>query len=315
MSGLILTHSKRLILPNVYYRKFPTQAIKSVIGDNCKIITQKRTKEVLPNDRVVVLVEYQTVDFDSFVIYRIERPRLTNVGSDFVVSRYVYEAETNEPVNVEIKMYKPVISPFNKTVDEAYVLINTLTKRGNDLNQEYNYFGVQIRQYTNVLHSYISIFNFGKKPHDTVIGRDTQTYIPQDIPLNKYLEGLDTVPKPKIEIKNYLDMTSVATNDINSRMDSESFKKNINETCVLKNFKVPNKDFGYIIDLSEYTMKQIREMLTELHSGIIMLYNRRALGTVYYIPSDIHLIDVDNVMYVFEKDLKNVKFLYDMTKK
>ena len=315
MSGLILSHSKRLVLPNVYYRKFPNQAIRSVIGDNCRIISHKRTKEVLPNDRIVVLVEYESIDFDSFVIYRIAKPRLTNVGSDFVVSNHVYEAETNEPINVEIKMYKPVVTPFNKTIDECYILINTLTKKGTDTQPDYNYFGVQIRQYTNVLHSYISIFNFGKIIRDANYNRVTQTYIPQDIPLKKYLEGINTVPKPKIEIKNYLDMTSVATNDINSRMDSESFKKNINESCVLKNFNVPNKDFGYIIDLSDYTMTEIRKMLTELHSGIIMLYNKRALGTVYYIPSDIHIIDVDNVMYVFEKDLKNIKFLQDASKK
>jgi hypothetical protein len=325
-------HFKQFVFPANYYNKNPIEAITSVVGTNAEIISIKRHKLILPNNRVLIDVKYKSIDFDTFTIYLCDNPKLVSIGSNYMISINNTDIRTGEKVNIPIKIFKPVLSSLNNDLTKCFIKINTLiadNSQNNERNNILHYYGIQIKDPHDILHDYCSMFKFNK---DTNLLKE----ISSEIELKKYVTTFDQLTKfidlvntkdfplklgtvnKEEQIKAYEDLTTVASLDPNSRKDIEYFKLKLetrsflelsedsNNNEIIYKTILKNKNIAYHIDFKNVTPKTLKDFISKLKTGVIILMKKRYYTSLIYIRDETKIINVNEFYTILEKDLSNI---------
>lgn len=329
---LKLRHVKKCVFPYNFFKTGEEDVIKGVIGQDANIVSIYKHDFILPNNRVVIEVEYESIDFDSFIVYKGVNPKYMNVGSSHVVITESTDIINNIKHTVPVKLHKIVTSPLNDNVNYCYYTIKTLVDSKN--KSDFSYYGVQLKSPKQVLHNFSSIFDYGPQlyvfdensndmSYTKLINNEVYRYIPlldQNTMFKNILGDCIDEYNYDDEYRNYSDLTTVVSNDPNSKNDVEYYKKPYNKDsyiCVT-NSDV-NDDFkkikdkmcntnvqAYTIDFKDITPSDLRRMIKQLQTGIILLHSKRAYSTLIYLPDKIHRMNVDGICNVIEKDLVSV---------
>ena len=139
---LKLRHVKQCVFPYNYFKTGEESVVRGIIGNDADIIGIYKKNTILPNNRVIVVVEYDSIDFDSFIIYKAVNPKSVHTGSNYVVVNDNTDIVNNIKNNVPVKLYKISTSELNSSLDYCYFTIRTLVEE--KYKTEFNYYGKQL---------------------------------------------------------------------------------------------------------------------------------------------------------------------------
>ena len=329
---LKLRHVKQCVFPYNYFKTGEESVVRGIIGNDADIIGIYKKNTILPNNRVIVVVEYDSIDFDSFIIYKAVNPKSVHTGSNYIVVNDNTDIVNNIKNNVPVKLYKISTSELNSTLDYCYFTIRTLVEE--KYKTEFNYYGTQLKTLKSVLHNYSSLFDFGPQlkmldndEYHRFTKNDVHDYNPvfslDDIANKTYKELLgDLVDNYDLQtdLVAYQQLTLVVGRDPNSKNDIECYKKTLDKESYVK---LTEKDIGEnyktfrtkafnnitkacVVDFRDLTPKQLHEFLKTMRTGLVILHGKRCYTTLIYIPDYINRLDANSTINVIDRDLYNV---------
>lgn len=290
--------TKELVVPSYIYYKDPTQAVKSLLGNDVEIISTKVNHIILHNGYISVCVNYKALDFNSFKLYKILETKLLTVNTNTYVATKIQDTITNEIITTPVKL-----GVKGNSFKYIYIIyINTLN--------QISYGGVNIKSKHDVFHSYSSLFD---SKYLSYHGTSIPKLVKDNEPLNKLLE---------YKSKNILENDIKSLNNLLTKNNNYSKTVYTLNSSDLKGIKYKsleelNKEFetkskvSGLIDLSQYSLNDLLKLLLN-KKGNIILSNQRDNPFMCYISLDnnYHLLTenvLNNLITVVSYDAFNFK--------
>lgn len=279
--------SKNIIVPTSIYQSGIYSAVRSILGNDIEIIDVKESDLILPNNNVLICVEYNTFDFDNFRLYKIIKTRRLSQLSDKYVADEIIDTITNEVIKIKVMVN------FN-TTEEKYILLKSYISPMPDILL----YGKEINT-TNVFHSYCSIF-------------DTQYFTYHGTNVQLLLEPTDSKTKFKSLIKKSVNPPNVGIeleclrNFI--KFNGNNFNNIVYDISYL-NLKSLNE--SNLVDISELTPNDLYALIGT--TGILLISeNRHYPFVVCKIDNDDAVLTestIINLLAVIEYDCYNYNLL------
>lgn len=275
--------SKTISLPSKIFYADNYGSIKSILGND--IFIEKYTKNdiLLPNNYVLINVEYQQIDFSSFEIYQVSNPKKMNLNSN----KYVVEIK-----NGDKKYYVKVMKPNeNKFWIKLYAcrVEEPLFEEKNEMFSplSIHYFGLQIKNPREILHNFCTLFgNEIFTYHGTKLTYNYNKCF--NFYENKIPNELVSVDAKK-ETEAFKNINAIKKGEVNSYYNTSWFKKfdliNVLPTIEVKDkedYKQIIKEGVYIIKFNQLTPSDLEELLLKLKYGFVVLTNERSLFSLLY---------------------------------
>lgn len=311
---------KRLVIPSSEFNKDEYSAIRSVLGNDVFIKSYTKNDIVLPNGQLIIDVEFEQIDFNSFKIYKVSNAKQLNVNSDKYIVEFTHE---NNPVYV--KLIKPKLS---KESDGFYIRLYSCKQEtpyeSEKLNQLYDpltihYYGLQVLDYTDIQHDFCSIFGNSKLSYH---GTQLETKLD-----NNFKNVIGKIPKEiinvdtKKEMKAFTELNTITKDYVSNYYNISCFKKSdlINEMKVVtpkdeNDYKEIQKYSNCIVDFRELNRFTLGKLLSNLHFGFIILTNTRSPTTMIYFNDKDYVLEDKMINYTVLTiclDLENVIEFYE----
>jgi hypothetical protein len=141
------TMNRNIVLPGSFYELNPVTAIKSILGNDVKIIEYKKLPVILTHSNVLVHVEYTYLDLDPFKLFKINSTKqLANNQQKYVTN---IDGHT-------------ILFTNNNNNQPFWTKLRNIKENGYQMNAgefEYNiyYYGSIIRSQQDIQNSYCSI--------------------------------------------------------------------------------------------------------------------------------------------------------------
>ena len=221
---------KRLIIPSTEFNRDEYSAIRSVLGNDVFIRSYTKNDIILPNGQLIIDVEFEQIDFNSFKIYKVSNAKQLNVNSDKYIVEFMYN---DNPIYV--KLIKPKL---NNESDSFYIRLYSCKQEvpfeSEKRNQLYeplsiHYYGLQILDYSDIQHDFCSLFGNSKLSYH---GTQLETKLD-----NIFKNVINKIPKeiinvdPKKEMKAFTELNTISKDYVNNYYNISCFKKSdlINE--------------------------------------------------------------------------------------
>ena len=277
---------KRIAIPSTEFQKNELQSIFSILGNDVFIHNYTKIPLLLSNGFLLVDVEYEQIDFNTFELYLVSNAKQLNVNSD----KYV--------VTVNGK-YVKILKP---TKDKFYIKIfatNLDVAEENDI--QIHYYGLEIKKPKDIMHNFCSIFGTNKLSYH---GTKLTTKI------EKYINPLKTKINPLEETLNFKNINVINKDYTNSYINLASFKINdlFNNLEVIKITQYPKKTC--IIDFEGNTPDELKKYLLSLKKGYIILLDKRNPTSLIYVSDTINDLTEHQINYTLLTiglDLENLE--------
>lgn len=314
---------KRLIIPSTEFNKDEYSAIRSVLGNDVFIKSYTKNDIILPNGQLIVDVEFEQIDFNSFKIYKVSNAKQLNVNSD----KYIVEFKRDN-ISDETPVYVKLIKPkLNNDSDSFYIRLYSCKQEvpyeSEKKNQLYeplaiHYYGLQVLDHSDIQHDFCSIFGNSKLSYH---GTQLETKLD-----NNFKNVINKIPNeiikvdPKKEMKAFTELNTITKDYVNNYYNISCFKKSdlINEMKVIvpkdeNDYKEILKYKNCIIDFRELNRYSLGKLLSNLHFGFVILTNIRSPTTMIYFNDKDYLLEDKMINYTVLTvclDLENVIEFY-----
>lgn len=281
----------QLAIPVAIYQKDEIVSIRAILGNDVEIISHSRNDVILPNDCYLVNVEYDHIDFSPFDLYLIPSVKRLNTNSD----KYV--------AVVEGKFIKLML---DVPKENFWVRIYACKQEEVQENIQINYYGLEITEMSDVLHSYCSIFGSSLLSyHGTTISHKLNMNEPFSKQLTKKY-SIDTAA----ETEAFKQLRSVSHDYVNAFYDITYFRNSdINQLNICGIEDNITAD-SVIFDISKYSPSELLVKFMNLQTGIFILTNERSspLSVIYVQNPDYELSKnvVENLITTICLDIENV---------
>lgn len=317
---MITKLQKRLTIPSTEFNKDEYSAIRSVLGNDVFIKSYTKNDVILPNGQLLIDVEYEQIDFNTFKIYKVSNAKQLNVNSDKYVVEFMHE---NNPIYV--KLIKPKINNPN---DEFYIKLYSCKQEtpfeSEKLNPLYDplsihYYGLQIMDYTDIQHDFCSIFGSEKLSYH---GTKLETKLD-----NQFKNVIGKIPKEitdvsaKKEMEAFKNLNTISKDYLNNYYNMSCFKKAdlVNEMKIVtpkdeNDYKEILKLNNCIIDFRELNRFTLGKLLSNLKFGFIILTNLRSPTTLIYFNNKDYVLENKMINYTILTiclDLENAIEFYN----
>lgn len=310
---------KRLIIPSVEFNKDEYSAIRSILGNDVFIKSYTKNDIILPNGQLIVDVEFEQIDFNTFKIYKVSNAKQLNINSDKYIVEFMHE---NNPIYV--KLIKPNIE--NPT-DEFYIKLYSCKQEtpyeSEKINQLYepltiHYYGLQVNDYSDIQHDYCSIFGSDKLSYH---GTKLETKLDNNFKnvINKLPKNITDID-PKKEMKAFVELNTISKDYVNNYYNMSCFKKSdlVNEMKIItpkdeNDYKEILKYNNCIIDFRELNRFTLGKLLSNLKFGFVILTNIRSPTSMIYFNDKDYVMEDKMINYTILTiclDLENVIEFY-----
>lgn len=316
---MITRLQKRLIIPSVEFNKDEYSAIRSILGNDVFIKSYTKNDIILSNDQLIIDVEYEQIDFNTFEIYKVSNAKQLNVNSD----KYIVEFKHNdEPIYV--KLIKPKLS---KPDDSFYIKLYSCKQETplefEKINPLYSpltihYYGLQINDYQDIQHDYCSIFGSDRLSYH---GSKLTTKLDNQFKniINNIPTEITTV-NSKRELLAFTELNTISKDYVTNYYNMSCFKKAdlVNEMKIItpkneNDITEILKQQSCIIDFRELNRFTLGKLLSNLHFGFIILTNSRSPTTLIYFNNKDYVLENKMINYSILTiclDLENVIKFY-----
>lgn len=316
---MITRLQKRLIIPSVEFNKDEYSAIRSILGNDVFIKSYTKNDIILSNDQLIIDVEYEQIDFNTFDIYKVSNAKQMNVNSD----KYIVEFKHNdEPIYV--KLIKPKLS---KPDDSFYIKLYSCKQETplefEKINPLYDpltihYYGLQINDYQDIQHDYCSIFGSDRLSYH---GSKLTTKLD-----NQFKNIINNIPieittvNSKRELLAFTELNTISKDYVTNYYNMSCFKKAdlVNEMKIItpkneNDITEILKQQSCIVDFRELNRFTLGKLLSNLHFGFIILTNSRSPTTLIYFNNKDYVLENKMINYSILTiclDLENVIKFY-----
>jgi len=275
-----------LELPSSVYYADTYAAVRSILGNDVEIVSLSPKPLILPDNQVLVDVEYIALDFNSFIIYKVLETKILNNMSSKVIVTKLYD-----PIN-KSEISELVLSLNGKINSGDYISLHYMSNANyrnkiinevkNDDSIENNKKQSQIIKYyytlvtkSSLLKSYCSVIDTSFLSYHGSTIQHTPLYdevIKEQIPNTSEIE----------KIKEYLNSQNILLPSNNF-----SFSKNTTIKINERNIKSINfKDFESQMNFDNSNSKHSSDKTDE-----------NSLNSSENISQNIYIINLDNCKY------------------
>ena len=145
--GIKEIQTKNIEIPSRIFYANPDAAIKSILGDDIEIIKVDENHILLPNQRILVNVQYKSFDFNNFELFEITSSKRLSQLSDKYISDEIKNVRTQKIIKLKVMVN------FNENENKKHYI----TLKNYD-SIDYSLFGKEIT-FDNVFHAYCSVFD------------------------------------------------------------------------------------------------------------------------------------------------------------
>lgn len=300
-------HSRNITLPsNIYYTN-PYSAVRSILGNDVEIINIEESDIILPNDSILLKVDYKMIDFNSFKLYKVVETKALSQQSNKKISTVLVDTITNEQLT-DRNIMVMTTNTSNFYVFLKYSTISNSTQPSNNIT---SYYGLEVSTPNAVLHSYCSIFDSNYLSYH---GNDIPAILKDNERFNKYNIKIDA--SVEFETQNYKQLTKIKNNNFTSTCYDISYLKDVD--------KINTYNMVEFNDANFKTLKQptllnlINAKVSDLNNlknnkGIIIVSQfRQSPFVILFIPSDSEIITdstLSNLRTVLDYDIFNYNLL------
>ena len=300
---------KTIIISASLYYANPQETIHSVLGNDIEIISIKESNVILSDGEILVTVEYKSLDFNNFILYKVIETKSLSLSSSKIIATKLINTIDNTELNDLV-----IVNDQVKNVKYPYIFINYIGIQ-NASKDSIKYFGTFITSPENVLKSYCS-----------VIDTEYLSYHGTTLTHTKDFEKM-IIPKFKLdaakESEAYFNLNSVLSNKftnttfslghILTRFGLTSSSIDILDVVELKNLSKSSINKPVILSISGVKIDDIRKELLNKRAIIVISKFRINPYAVIYIPSDADVLrseNIESMLLVLDYDNYN----YNMVK-
>ena len=307
-----MTSEIELRFPSSIYYADPYAAIRSVLGNDVEILNFKESNVVLPDNTILINVEYSAIDFDSFKLWKVEETKITSNSTQKVVATKLKDTITSELTDKIV-----VISNYSAKSNLIFIkYLDRINLSGN--NGSIKYYGFAPQTKSEVLHSYCSIIDteflsyHGNKLTAPPI-KDLKNQMNR-INVQNEIKAIQKLSSNGIETNNFtnsnFDLSAIYNLIGNSKLESNQSLKIENSLTEIKLNEVSTK--SGIINLANLTIDEIKKALVGQKGILILSKFRDNIMAVVYLntnqSNNIRITEnvIDNLMLVINYDCYNL---------
>ena len=298
---------KSFRLPASVYYANPQDVIHSILGNDIDILSIKESDIVLSDGEILVTVEYKSLDFNNFILYKVVETKSLSLSSSKIVATKLI----NTVDNTELNDLVIVDNQLNK-VKYPYIFIKYLGRQ-NASKESIKYFGIFISSPNSVLKSYCSVIDTEYLSyHGTTLShtKDFEKMVIPKFKLDADKESKAYFKLNSISSNNFTD-TSFSLGHILTRFGLTSSSINILNIIELKDLN-ENINKPTILSFSGLKIDEIRKGLLNKKGIIIISKFRINPYTVIYIPSEGDILKSENIeamLMVLDYDVYNYNLI------
>lgn len=300
-------HSKNITLPsNIYYTN-PNAAVRSILGNDVEIVNIEESDVILPNDSILLKVDYKMIDFNSFKLYKVVETKALSQQSNKKISTVLIDTITNE----QLTDRNIIVMTTNTSNFYVFLKYSTINNSNQSLNNITSYYGLEVSTPNAVLHSYCSIFDSNYLSyHGNIIPK----ILNDDDQFNKYNIKIDS--SIEFETQNYKQLTKIKNNNFTSTCYDISYLKDIDNINTYNMIEFNKADFKTLkqptlLNLINAKVSDLKK-LTNNKGIIIVSQFRQSPFIILFIPTNSEVITestLSNLKTVLEYDIYNYNLL------
>ena len=334
-----------LELPSSIYYADNYAAVRSILGNDVELVSLSPKPLILPDNQVLVDVEYIALDFNSFIIYKVLETKILNNMSSKVIVTKLYDPINKSEISELVLSLNGKVNPGdyislhymsnanyrNKTTLSISNSDSSEFSSGNDKNENIKKQTQIIKYYytpvtkSSFLKSYCSVIDTSFLSYHGSTIQHTPLYnetIKEQIPntseiekINEYLNSQNILLSSNNfsfskNITNSFKIDEKNIKSINFKdFEAQLFKHLENNENSLENSK--NKDKIYIINLDGCKYSDLFK-LNGITGIILDLKCRTTINSFVFISDCINTITeniINNLITVLEYDTFNYKLI------
>ena len=304
----ISTLKIELELPSSIYFADPYAAVRSIIGNDVEIVSISKCDIILPDNNVLIKVEFNVIDFNSFIIYKVlEIKTLNNMSSKNVITR-VYDPITKTEISeIIVTISKIDVGDYITICCSGNVNFSSTSDSETKGKSNIKYYALKVN--SNPLHSYCSILDTSFFSYHGTTIQHTSDFNSEISETLKQIPTKELLSQIEKLVNSYTSNNYSKPKNLNLPLPTSITSVNLKDLISISEMNEIGSAF--MIDLNKCKYTDLLKL--EGIKGIILVSKFRLnANTFIFIPDTINVITkeiLENLMIVLDYDSFNSKLL------